>query len=294
MFADAFNYFVYGGKQVVDPEQLRPVDTTELIVPYGEDDTGITIQPIQKIRDAFLAIQTDGNAVFMLLGIENQASVHYAMPVKSLLYDVIEDGAQVQEAERAYCKEKNHGDSKAEFLSGFYKTDCLVPVVTLVIYWGAGAWDGPMSLHDMMNTDNAEILAYVPDYKLNLITANQMTDAEMDKFRSELGLSLMYVKNSLDATAMSQMMADDRYRTVSKETAILLNGLLKINVPIIEGKEEYDMCKAVETMLDTAKIETTIRMLKKAMDKNKWTLEEAMNFFELPMSEKDVYAAAMA
>ena len=30
IFADAFNYLVYGGKQVIKADELREIDTTEL------------------------------------------------------------------------------------------------------------------------------------------------------------------------------------------------------------------------------------------------------------------------
>lgn len=45
IFADAFNYLIYGGEQVIKPEALRPVDTTEVAIPYGND----TRVPVEKI-----------------------------------------------------------------------------------------------------------------------------------------------------------------------------------------------------------------------------------------------------
>ena len=47
-FADAFNFLIYGGKQVIKPEQLRPLDTTSIVLPYGEDSKTV---PIQKYRE---------------------------------------------------------------------------------------------------------------------------------------------------------------------------------------------------------------------------------------------------
>ena len=35
IFADAFNYLIYDGKPVVNPEQLRELDTTEIALPFG-------------------------------------------------------------------------------------------------------------------------------------------------------------------------------------------------------------------------------------------------------------------
>lgn len=47
IFADAFNYLIYSGRQVIDPKDLRPVDTTEVAIPHGN----VTRLPVQKYRD---------------------------------------------------------------------------------------------------------------------------------------------------------------------------------------------------------------------------------------------------
>ena len=36
VFADAFNYLIYGGKAVVDPAQLQELDTTEIALTRTE------------------------------------------------------------------------------------------------------------------------------------------------------------------------------------------------------------------------------------------------------------------
>ena len=48
IFADAFNYLLYHGAQVVLPEKLHPLDTVEAAFPYGTDGK---LQPVQKFRD---------------------------------------------------------------------------------------------------------------------------------------------------------------------------------------------------------------------------------------------------
>lgn len=35
VFADAFNYLIYGGTAIVNPEQLQELDTTEIALPFG-------------------------------------------------------------------------------------------------------------------------------------------------------------------------------------------------------------------------------------------------------------------
>lgn len=47
IFADAFNFYVYDGEQVIKAEELKEMDTTEIILPYGENLS----EPVQKFRD---------------------------------------------------------------------------------------------------------------------------------------------------------------------------------------------------------------------------------------------------
>lgn len=88
IFADAFNFYLYGGRQVLHPEQLNELDSTELSYPFGADGRG---EPVQKYRDVLKSavFMENGKAAYLLLGIENQTSVHYADPVKNLLYDAL-------------------------------------------------------------------------------------------------------------------------------------------------------------------------------------------------------------
>lgn len=53
IFADAFNYLIYDGKPVVNPEQLRELDTTEIALPFGlrENEKGPSNDLVQKYRD---------------------------------------------------------------------------------------------------------------------------------------------------------------------------------------------------------------------------------------------------
>ena len=53
VFADAFNYLIYGGEAVVDPKQLQELDTTEIALPFGsQDEEGKQPEEaVQKYRD---------------------------------------------------------------------------------------------------------------------------------------------------------------------------------------------------------------------------------------------------
>ncbi len=71
VFADAFNFYLYGGERVLQPDRLHNVDTAEAVVPYGEDKTGIKTQPVQKIWDfSYLVMETDNKVMYLLLWLQ--------------------------------------------------------------------------------------------------------------------------------------------------------------------------------------------------------------------------------
>ncbi len=85
-FADLFNYYLFEGRQVIRPEDLEERDTTEVLSLYGRNRKEIQKQ---KWRDLlkYVIIKATETTVFVLLGIENQSDIHYAMPVRNLIYD---------------------------------------------------------------------------------------------------------------------------------------------------------------------------------------------------------------
>ncbi|MBQ4397204.1 MAG: Rpn family recombination-promoting nuclease/putative transposase, partial [Clostridia bacterium] len=241
IFADAFNFLLYGGEQRIKPEQLRPVDTTAIVLPYGEN--GEASVPIQKYRDILktVTVMRDGKAAYLLLGIENQSQIHYAMPVRNMLYDAMQYVSQVEEAGKSHRKGKSKPETGAEFLSGFYRTDKLLPVITLTLYFGAEPWTAPTDLYEMLSAD-AEILRFVDNYHLHLIAPAQIPDTEFDKFHTELRIALQFMKHSLNKNQLQKLVKEDEaYRHVSRKTADMLNIVTGADLPYEEGKESINM-----------------------------------------------------
>ena len=82
IFADVFNQFLYHGQQVIKPDRLVELDTTEIAVPYGTDQVPV---PEQRYRDVakMLMAMTDGKVAYCILAVENEAKIHYAVPSKT-------------------------------------------------------------------------------------------------------------------------------------------------------------------------------------------------------------------
>lgn len=66
----------------------------------------------------------------------------------------------------------SEGLSEDEYLSKMKKSDRFYPVITLTVYYGEKPWDGPTSLHEMLDIPK-ELEPFVNDYKILLVEARR-------------------------------------------------------------------------------------------------------------------------
>nr|WP_300850700.1 Rpn family recombination-promoting nuclease/putative transposase [uncultured Acetatifactor sp.] len=162
---------------------------------------------------------TDGKTAYCVVGIENQSEIHYALPVKNGVYDFLQLSHQVSEAANAHrqavkeskleCPDSlQEKPTDSEFLSGFWKTDRLIPVITLVIYFGSDSWDAPLSLKEMYSDVDDAIPAHAPDYHVNLIAPKEMSDDEINEFHSNLREVMLYIKYSKDKKTLDKIVKE--------------------------------------------------------------------------------------
>lgn len=191
--------------------------------------------------------------------------MNYAMPVKDMVYDALQYASQVEKAaqyhKEAARKKKLTGEKASsakkvtagEYLSGFYKEDRLIPVITLVLYFNAGEWDGPMSLHDMMAVKNPEILALVSDYRINLIAPANMSDDELNQFTTSLREVMMFIKYSGDKDRLQEILqTDERFRNVEKKAATVISTVTGMEFEMQDEEENVDMCRALKELMEDA------------------------------------------
>lgn len=248
VFADVFNQFLYHGRQVILPERLIELDTTEIVVPYGADNVSV---PEQRYKDVakMLAAMTDGRAAYCILAAENEDKINYAMPVKDGLYDFMQLAKQVTETVRSHkeSENKDRKPSKDEYLSGFWKDDRLLPVITLVIYYGADEWDGPLSLKEMYADCDESILKYAADYHINLITPSQLSDEEIDEFHTNFREVMKYIKYSKDRKKLMEVTRnDERFKNVERQAADVISVATGTKIKYAEREEKVNMCPAIE------------------------------------------------
>lgn len=292
-FADAFNYLVYGGEQIIKADELREIDTTELALPYGNNAKA----PVQKYRDILKLwnAMMDDNAIYVIMGVELQDKVHYGMPVKNGLYDMLGYSKQIEEIRRSYRKQSVKNDSDAEiaaedgmvkikltseeFLSGLRKDDKLIPIITAVVYLGDAPWGGPRSLHDMLVFKSDAIRRLVPDYQINLISPVDMDDKEFLKFHTDFGFAMEVIKHqSSDA---DEVIGRTNHRKIDRDTALFLNSAVKLNLEYDEETGGVDMCLAMERKQKRDEITGAIKLMKYQGASENDIIKEMMEMFNV-------------
>lgn len=167
-FADFFNAVLFEGKPIIRPEELEDVDTDEAsILEHGK-----YAESIQAARDN-IKIRKKSKTYgveFVMMGMEHQEHIHYAMPIRVMGYDY---GTYKKQYDNNALKYKTaEGMEHDEYLSGMKKTDKFMAVITVVVYYGEKTWDGAKTLHEMLDIP-PEMERYVNDYKMLLVEAGR-------------------------------------------------------------------------------------------------------------------------
>ena len=318
-FADLFNFKLYGGRQLIHAADLKPFDSAEMVVAYGNQAK----QPRQVFRDnvSIWASMQDDQSAYVILGIESQAKVNYAMPVRIMHYDSTNYAGQIRRTAYSYRDKKRPLNEKvklssAEYLSGFRKEDRLMPIISVVVLFNTDTWDGPRSIHEMLSIHDAALLKFIPDYKINLVVPADFQEDEYRKFHTPLGQVLEYIRVSRDKEKLEQLLQKDpRYSRMERDSANLINIVTNSNLTYPEKGDEINMCKAIEDMRAEAKAkgraegreegraegreegraegntERILTDLKNVMDSINISIEEAMEILKIDPLQRQKYAA---
>ena len=270
VFADAFNYLIYSGRQVIRPEQLTDLDATQFAIPYREEEEGKP-EATQKYRDVLktLAVKTDEHCTYLVLGIENQTNVHYAMPVRNMLYDAMQYEKQVRQLAAAHRK-KHDAATSDEYLSGMNREDKITPVITLVINFGSKRWDGPIRLHEMFSEQPEHILRLIPDYQVLLIDPMSMADTDLGRLNSSLREVLSYIKYQHDQEQMQRLLQEDnRFSELERNAALVIQATTKTELNIKPNAEVVDMCEAIRQMMESSKQQGVLQGMQQGMQQGR-------------------------
>lgn len=294
-FADFFNAVLFDGDQVIRPDELESRDTEASFVSEHKDN----LETIEASRDMLKVHKksTAQGVELVLLGMEAQEHIHYAMPMRVMGYDY-----------SAYRRQYNinaqkHKGNKAlqgdEYLSGMKKEDKFIPVITVVVYYGEKPWDGAVSLWGILNLSE-QMKKFVNDYKMSLVEArkNNLVLHNMDnrdlfnllEIILDQGKPLDEIRNN----AIEYAQEHDVDKAVVMTVAGATNN--RIDFDMLGKKGDADMCTVfeatwaegktegraegiIETSLDCGLSEGDI--LVKLQEKLNIPLQKAQEYFDL-------------
>ena len=208
-FADCLNGFGFGGRQVLTGSDLQEMDS----------QTGYF--PGTSLRNAFLSGKRSGKVKyrdlvrkaafgmnFAIIGIENQECIDYTFPVRNMTYDAGEYEKQIAKL-RKKLRAEHRLRNRGEYLYGFHKDSRLYPVVTFILYSGEEEWDGPRTLHEMLDFAGIpeSLRSMVQDYQINLIEIRKLSDTSM--FKTDLRQVFDFIRCSHDKKALKKLIESD-------------------------------------------------------------------------------------
>ena len=146
--------------------------------------------------------------------------------------------------------------SGAEYISGFGREDHLVPVLSVVLYFGEQKWDGPLCLKEMMDlsTIPEEVREKIADYPVHLIDVRRYPHAE--RFRTDLKLVFGFLQRASEPEELTEFIEENtkEFSSLTEDAYDMIasmskTGELKELKKDVEQTEDYDMCKAIDMMM---------------------------------------------
>lgn len=258
-FADQVNGALFGGRQVVKPEELEPEESRTVYLgrEAGEDEQ------IDNFVDK--TCMWRGRQIHIIT-VQNQSYTDYRMVLRNMLSESIGYHKQWRRKKDAHRKVKDQKKGSDAFLSGIDRGEKFTPIITLIVYCGAEhSWDGARCLYDLLDIDE-EMKEYVTNYKLNLYDCH-----EHDTFREyRTGLRQMFetIRYGKDKEQLRRVIEADReaYTNMDNDTRQLLEVMANVRISeeykkMENGKEKYNMCKAIEDMIADGKMEGRLELL---------------------------------
>ena len=257
-FADLLNGFIFSGQQVIFPEDLQEADISAARIQKMPHEKIKKSQAV--IRDVVKYLQFPVRV--MLIVLQNQTSIHYAMPVRIMNEEAAEYHAQWRKIAAKHKREKDL--YKDEFLSGFSKNDRLNAVISIVLYFGKEPWDGPMNLKEMMDLNEipSELHEYVTDYPIHILEVHKFDDIQ--NFRTDLQVVFGFLQNAENKNHLRTYVNEhhQEFENLSQEAYDMIS-VMSGTSQLRTLKAKYQntsgggisVCKAIDDMIEDGKKE---------------------------------------
>ena len=295
-FADAYNGILFNGNPIIKPEELEECDSVFVQLFETQNGKKIIADKVKRWRGQHLAI----------LPIETQSYIDYRMVLRIMMEEVMAYDKQRRQALANLNLTGQKLKEGNEFLSGMKKEWKFTPVIPLIIYLGKDEkWNAATTLYELLDIDE-NLKPFVNDYKINLYDYHERNDFSKFTTENRFLFELLINRNNQDKIEAIFNEAYHNYDLDRRASETLLK-LVDIDIDLDSikvyenGKEKYDVCKAIDDMKANARYEGyksgvqegieqgTLLTLNNLITLGKLSLEDAVN--SVSMTSSDFLAA---
>ena len=289
-FADIINASVFQGKQIILPQHLSVQDSVRATAIESHQNK----KEIQRFGDVIKKAALGTN--FIVVSLENQNDIHYAMPLRSFISEAAD--YQIQYDRIRKCHEELKDLNGSEYISGFSKEDRIIPVITIVLYYGERKWDGATDLYGLMDVRHypkeirQQLRMVVNNFHINLLDVRHMNNP--DVFQSDLRQVFNFLKRDSDKDALMAYLEEHKqeYDHLSWETVDMIGQLSKFDVSKFQRQDEeeggkHKMCKAIDDLMNDAMEEGRKRERAKMEEEQKYFKRQILNKLHKSHFSKD-------
>lgn len=263
-FADQVNGALFGGRQVVKPDELEPADAQAV---YLGNESGVR-KEYKNITD--IARIWRGRLIHIIT-IQNQTYVDYRMVIRSMLAESIGYHKQWKQKKAAHEMAEDLDRGSDAFQSKMNQDEKFTPIITLVVYCGTEhPWDGARCLYDLLDIDD-EMKEFVTNYKLNLYDCHEHDT--FDEYHTGLRQLFEVIRYGRDTEQLKRIMEENSeiYSHMDSDTRELLDVMANVRFSeehntMENGKERYNMLKAFEDYRMEGKIEGKIESIMELLE----------------------------
>lgn len=162
VFADIVNVLLFEGKPVIKEGSLQHAKSRS----HYKAETDSLHEQERDIVKYWIT----GGSTLAICGLENQTSAEKYMPLRIIGYD---------------------GASYRQQLLPTNKDKPVIPVITLILYFGEKRWNYPHNLKGVLNIPDA-LEPYVSDYQTNIFSIAYLDENTVELFQSDFRIVADY------------------------------------------------------------------------------------------------------
>lgn len=251
-FADLCNAKLYEGREVIKKEELELLDSSQALVLVGKDGTR---KGIGRFQDVVMRWKRE--VYFIIIPLELQSNVHYAMAVRKMLYDGM---GYVQQIGELFCERNEKEYLKEEYLSRFRKEDSLLPIIPIVFSLDLNGWDASTDIHGLINWERygeevGRLKKLVPNYHFNLVDI--CDNSYIDKLKTDLHHIFHMVEYKNNKKGLQEY-TREHAPYLPRDTYIMAATVFglpkKLTKELVEGGK-VNVCKAIEDIREEGREE---------------------------------------